>query len=295
MPIGNTSNEYTVFAQALNSALIDFRPTLVENIEMSNVQFKTVGNVKVAYEIQGNGSPLLLLHGGEADLRMFRDAASYLQKSFRTIAYDQRGCGETTVVDDSEYGLEDLADDAAGLIVALGYEKMHVLGHSAGGLVAQMLALRWPGRVDKLILEATISLADSKRLMQDATLKERMKSLAAGGPAASAEFFATPKYVAEHPEIVDRLGELRGSQSPEIFMRRMRALQTYPEVDLRKIKAETLVLYAEEDQAAQRAPVEKMAKAIPNAKFEIYPEAGHIGIIQFPEGYSRVIKAFLKG
>jgi pimeloyl-ACP methyl ester carboxylesterase len=260
---------------------------------MTNIQFKTVGKVKVAYDMRGKGSPLLLLHGGEADLRMFRDAVSYLQKSFLTIAYDQRGCGQTEVEDDSDYGLEDLADDAAGLIAALGYEKMHVLGHSAGGIVAQMLALRWPGRVDKLILEATVSLADSKRLMQDESLKERMKSLVAGGPAASAEFFATPKYVAEHPEIVDRLDELRGSQSPEDFMRRMRALQTFGDVDLSKITARTLVLYAEQDQAAQRGPVEKMAKIIPNAKFEVYPGAGHIGIVQFPEGYSKVIAAFL--
>jgi pimeloyl-ACP methyl ester carboxylesterase len=261
---------------------------------MTSIQFKSVGEVKVAYEMLGSGPPLLLLHGGEADLRMFRDAVSYLQKSFRTIAYDQRGCGQTVTEDDSDYGLEDLADDAAGLITTLGYEKMHVLGHSAGGIVAQMLALRWPGRVDKLILEATVSLADSKRLMQDASMKERMKSLAAGGPAASAKFFATPKYVAEHPEIVDRLGELRGSQSPEGFMRRMRALQTFPDVDLSKIIARTLVLYGEQDQAAQRGPVEKMAKTIPNAKFEVYPGAGHIGIIQFPEGYSKLISAFLE-
>jgi 3-oxoadipate enol-lactonase len=115
----------------------------------------------------------------------------------------------------------------------------------------------------------------------------------ARGPGASAEFFTTPKYVAEHPQIVDRLGELRGSQTPEAFMRRMRALQTFADVDLSKIKAKTLVLYAEQDQAAQRGPAEKMAKTIPNAKFEVYPEAGHIGIIQFPEGYSKVITAFL--
>ena len=261
---------------------------------MTNIQFKRVGKVKVAYEILGKGPPLLLMHGGEADLRMFRDAVSYLQKSFLTITYDQRGCGQTVVENDSAYSLEDLADDAAGLIAALGHEKMHVLGHSAGGIVAQMLALRWPGRVDNLILEATVSLADSKRLMQSESMKERMKSLAAGGPAASAAFFATPKYVAEHPEIIDRLGELRGSQTPEAFMRRMLALQTFPNVDLSKIKAKTLVLYAERDQAAQRGPVEEMAKTIPHAKFEVYPDAGHIGIIQFPEGYSKVITAFLE-
>jgi len=261
---------------------------------MTNIQFKTVGKVKVAYEMLGNGPPLLLMHGGEADLRMFGDAVSYLQKSFLTIAYDQRGCGQTVVEDDSAYSLEDLADDAAGLIAALGYEKTHVLGHSAGGIVAQMLALRWPGRVDKLILEATVSLVDSKRVMKDDRIKERMKSLAARGPGASAEFFTTPKYVAEHPEIVDHIGGLRGSRTPEDFMRRMAALQTFADVDLSKIKAKTLVLYAEQDQVAQRAPVEKMAKTIPKARFEVYPDAGHIGIIQFPEGYSKVITAFLK-
>jgi pimeloyl-ACP methyl ester carboxylesterase len=261
---------------------------------MADLLFKTVGGAKVAYKAQGEGKPLLLIHGGEADHGMFRDAVAHLKNSFLTIAYDQRDCGATLREDESAYDLGDLADEAASLITALGFEKAHVLGHSAGGLVAQVLAYRWPERVDKLILEATVPATAAKRLMEGPAFQERLKAVRQGGPAAAAEFFTTPQYVAEHPEIVDLLATLCRRQSPEEIGRRMPALRSVPaELDLSKISAETLVLYAEKDQISPRGESEEMAKVIPNATFQVYPDAGHIGIIQFPEGYANVIAAFL--
>ncbi len=260
---------------------------------MSDVLFKRVNGVQIAYRATGSGEPLVLLHGGEADHAMFRDVVAHLERSFLTITYDQRDCGASVSDDDSPYGLTDLADEAAGLIEALGLSKAHVLGHSAGGLVAQVLACRSPERVDKLILEATLPVTLANAAMEDSAFKERLQTMSARGPAGMAEFFSSADYVKSHPEIIDRLGELRGRQTPDQLARRMQALRAVPEIALEKIGAETLVLYAEVDQAASRAAAEEMARTIPKARFEVYPAAGHIGIIQFPEGYAEVISNFL--
>lgn len=263
---------------------------------MAQTQFKDVGKLRVAYKAAGDGPPLILLHGGEGDSGMFREIMPYLAKSFLTITYDQRGCGGTTTTDTSDYRLEDLADDAAGFVEALGYEKAHVLGHSAGGLVAQMLAVRSPQRIDKLILESTAPLTTFKATMQDGAIQEHGRRIAAGGLASVAEFFTTPEYMAEHPEFVDRLAEIKAASSPESFAQRLQALQTFDEVDLSRIRAETLAIYAERDQLVARDSFEHMAKKVLlNARLEIYPNAGHASVVQFPEGYAKVITAFLKG
>jgi pimeloyl-ACP methyl ester carboxylesterase len=262
---------------------------------MAQTQFKQVGKIRVAYQAVGEGPPLILLHGGEGDSGMFKEIMPYLARSFLTIAYDQRGCGGTTMEDPSDYRLEDLADDAAGLIEALGYEKAHVLGHSAGGLVAQMLAVRSPHRIDKLVLESTAPITTFKKTMSDGAIQEHGKRISEGGLAALAEFFTTPEFIAEHPEFLHRLSEIRAAVSPEAMAQRLRALQTFDDIDLSQIRTETLAIYAERDQLVARDSFEHMAKEVlPNARLEIYPDAGHASVVQFPEGYAKLITDFLR-
>lgn len=262
---------------------------------MAQKQFKKVGKLRVAYEAVGEGPPLILLHGGEGDSGMFREIMPYLAKSFHTIAYDQRGCGDTTSEDMSDYSLEDIADDAAGLIEALGYEKAHVLGHSAGGLVSQVLAVRWPQRIDKLILESTAPITTFKQTMSSGAIQEHGRRITEGGLASVAEFFTTPEYMSEYPDFVDRLAEIKAAVSPEAMAQRLRALQTFEDVDLSQIRHETLAIYAERDRLVDRASFEHMAnEVLPNARLEVYPNAGHASVLMFPEGYARLITAFLK-
>lgn len=263
---------------------------------MTQTKFADVGQLRVSYQVAGEGPPLILLHGGEGDSGMFREIMPHLAKSFLTIAYDQRGCGGTTIEDKSDYRLEDLADDAAGFIKAIGFEKAHVLGHSAGGLVAQLLALRSPHRIDKLILESTAPLMTFKATMNNGAIQEHGRRVAEGGLASVAAFFTTPEYVAANPGFVDRLAEIKAASSPEAFAQRLRALQTFDDVDLSQIRMETLAIYAERDQLIERASFEHMAnEVLPNARLEVYPDAGHASVVQFPEGYAKLITAFLKG
>ena len=116
--------------------------------------FVQAGEVRIAFDREGDGPPLLLMHGAEASRQMFAALVPHLSKHFTVIAYDQRDCGETEGPE-HESTLADLANDAQQLIEALGLRRAHVFGSSFGGRVAQALALLYPRSVDHLVLGST--------------------------------------------------------------------------------------------------------------------------------------------
>lgn len=143
---------------------------------------KVIANtVALEYERSGppDGTPLLLIHGVGAQLTQWPDeyCASFAARGFSVIRYDSRDIGLSTHFDstpipdlatalaarargdepDIPYALEDLADDAAGLLDALSIEKAHIFGVSLGGMVGQMLAIRHPGKVASLTVVMSTS------------------------------------------------------------------------------------------------------------------------------------------
>ena len=126
-------------------------------------KFVTVMGKKVWYEIEGQGEPLLLIPGGGGGSHdYYHPYFSDLAKSFRVIYYDGYGRGNSDrAKSPSEYSLARDVEEVEALRKALGLEKMHVLGHSYGGFVAQGYALKYPGAVGKLVLANTfVSGAD---------------------------------------------------------------------------------------------------------------------------------------
>jgi len=111
--------------------------------------------IELYYELLGAGPRLLIISGTGGDLRRrpgLQD--SPLPRLFTVLAYDQRGLGRSGKPD-SPYSMADYADDAAGLMAALGWDSARVLGISFGGMVAQEFALRHPARVERLGLACT--------------------------------------------------------------------------------------------------------------------------------------------
>lgn len=107
-----------------------------------------VGGRRIGYVRRGHGAPLLLLIQGMAGHHRFWGEwfLRMLEPHFDLVAYDHRGIGGGDRADEP-FGTADLADDAAGLIRALGWRDAHVLGISLGGMTAQELVLRHPGLV----------------------------------------------------------------------------------------------------------------------------------------------------
>ncbi len=119
--------------------------------------FASVRDLRMYYEIAGAGPRLLYISGTGGDLRgQPRVFDGPLPQSFEVLAYDQRGLGQTSKPD-QPYTMADYADDAAGLLDAVGWQRGLVMGVSFGGMVAQELALRHPARVERLVLCCTSS------------------------------------------------------------------------------------------------------------------------------------------
>ncbi|TIW29564.1 MAG: alpha/beta fold hydrolase, partial [Mesorhizobium sp.] len=114
-----------------------------------------IRDIDLWFERTGNGAPLLAISGSRGDLRRSPNLLeSPLANSFDLLAYDQRGLGRTSKPD-KPYLMADFADDAAGLLDIVGWERVRVVGVSFGGMVALELALRYPDRVVRLALCCT--------------------------------------------------------------------------------------------------------------------------------------------
>lgn len=117
--------------------------------------FVTANNLTLNVDVRGAGDRLLILGGSGWDMRVQGDRLFELFSPFFEVCFfDQRGMGQSDKPE-SPYTIKDFADDAAGLLDALGWEKAHIVGYSFGGMVAQELAIGWPHRIERLVLAAT--------------------------------------------------------------------------------------------------------------------------------------------
>ena len=112
-----------------------------------------IGDCKLYCEQEGQGTPLVLLHGGPgATHHYFHPWFSQAAKFARVIYYDQRGCGLSDYQPGKGYNMDQAVDDLDRLRRALGIDQWVVLGHSYGGLLAQCYALKYPENLKGLVL-----------------------------------------------------------------------------------------------------------------------------------------------
>lgn len=247
----------------------------------------------IAFAQRGSGPPLILLHGAEADHSMFDAFAALLAPHFTVIAYDQRDSGGTRNPA-TPYGLDDLADDAAALIAALGHEHAHVFGTSLGGVVAQVLAVRHPERVDRLVLSSTFRVGTSP-LVINPEVFAKLGVLRAGLPDTAAEiarYFFPDDHIVRHPEVV---GIFSGSSRTADQRQRRAGILARPiVVDLGRITASTLVLAAAEDRLIPPAHTVSLAAEIGDARTATIAGVGHVAAIQDPAAVAGTVIAFLQ-
>jgi 3-oxoadipate enol-lactonase len=256
------------------------------------MQFFEANGVATAYRTSGRGAPLILLHGGEADHSMFDGLARALNGHFTVIAYDQRDSGATRNPPAS-YSLADLADDAAALIRGLGHDRAHVLGTSLGGQIAQALAARHPGCIDRLILGSTWKINKSPlEVNPDAfrTLASYRGDTAGNAPKI-AEFFFPPDCLRERPELIEMF---RGNSRDDGQKARRGALLAQPvAADLATFDRRTLLLVGSEDRLIPNSETFAIAQGLKRAETRVIEGVGHVSSIQAPERVAEAAIAFL--
>ena len=152
-------NHYSFSIRTLVSLVFALLLTLLGLISPAHAQFKAevkyahVNDVRLAYYIRGQGDPMILINGYSATMSMWDPALiEELSKNNTLIVFDNRGIGLSTDTKENKTTMAQMADDAAGLVKALGYKKINVLGWSMGARIAQQFLIRHPDIVAKGIL-----------------------------------------------------------------------------------------------------------------------------------------------
>ena len=265
--------------------------------------FTTVRDLRMYYEICGIGSRLLSISSTGGDLRRSPNIFEMaIARHFEILAYDQRGLGQTSRPD-IPYTMADYADDANGLLDAVGWNRCLVMGISFGGMVAQEFALRYPQRVERLVLACTSSggaggASYPLHELSDLPIEEYVRHIlqlsdtrrdAAWQAANPAQFQA----------LFDRtLAGLRvGGDEPGRQVGARRQLEARARHDtyerLPMLRIPVYICGGRYDGIATPANLEAMKKQIPGARLELF-EGGHLFFIQDLRAFER-IAAFLRG
>jgi pimeloyl-ACP methyl ester carboxylesterase len=200
-------------------------------------QYADVNGIHLYYETHGTGRPLILLHGGLGSGEMFGPILPALSKDHQVIAVDLQGHGRTADID-RPIDIRLMADDIAALIDHLGLDKPDLVGYSLGGGVAFFTAVKYPDKVDKLVMAAA-------NIRRDA-IPADMLAQQGQVNAAAAEFMKdTPMYqlyqrVAPRPEDFGRLLDKIGESMAKDF--------DFSD-EVRALKVPTLIVAADADMA----------------------------------------------
>jgi pimeloyl-ACP methyl ester carboxylesterase len=248
---------------------------------------------RTVVEVEGDGPPLLMLHGAEGSRRQFAVIRPELTDRFTVITYDQRDCGDTMGPDVAPT-LVDLADDARALLEALGHASGFVFGTSFGGRIAQALAVRHPGVVQRLVLASTWALPVALGAANPQVVGE-LQRLRAGLPESAealAGLFFPEAYLEANPAARGyfKAAPPRSARSE----RRGTTVADMPNLDLARIEQPTLLLAGFADTLVPPELTLSLRDHIRGAvTTALLPEVGHLAVAQAPKEVARHLRAFL--
>src|SRR5512143_321963 len=250
--------------------------------------FVQVNDVKLHYEMEGSGPPLLLIAGTGFPGATWRTgpSAQVAAEGVTVITYDHRGTGSSDKPD-VDYSTRIFAADAAGLLQALDIPPAHVLGHSMGGRVVQWVALDHPERVRSLVIAAGSpgEIDPRNPVMRGIPLKDAVELAEKGyeGFIRSlfvSPFFFTSEFCRDHPDIIQRLTDTFWANRPplKLYLRHTIARQQHQTADrLHEIIAPTLVIVGSADIVTGNILVGRyLAEHIPNVEFKTVNGSAHM-------------------
>lgn len=266
-----------------------------------------VGELDMAYRMQGEGPALLMVAGTGYPGGTWRpELLDLLAERHTVITYDHRGTGSTRG-EAGEFSTRTLAGDALALLAALEVTSAHVLGHSMGGRVAQWMALDGPDRVRTLVLAA--SGPGARPGVHGHTL---------GVPVATAtgmveegyeayvrrvqrETFFTEEFGQAHPEAVEWLARAFWAGRPSVrdYLQHVVARQQHDTVDrLAEIRQPALVLVGDQDThrrgtGSHLEQSQYLAAHLPDARLVVLPRVKHGYFWEAPEQSGRVVLDWL--
>lgn len=227
-----------------------------------------VNDIDIHYETIGSGDPLLMIIGLSFSLRDWSpDFLDRLAQHHQLILWDNRDAGETSQ-SSSSYTMQQMAADAVGLLAALGIAQAHVFGVSMGGMIAQQLALQYPGTLDRLVLGCTMAGGACSQV------GDFQSALSGNG----LELLLPPDYIQAHSvELTKFLAQAAPYRSQQGGLeRQLYAVSTHDTCNrLDQITAPTLVITGSDDRVIPPQNSQYLADHIPGATLKLIDQARH--------------------
>jgi len=258
-----------------------------------------VNGISLYYESTGDGPPLVLIAGFMSDSQSWTPVVAGLSRQFQVITFDNRTTGRTDPAD-AKTSLALMTDDCVGLMSALGLARAHILGHSMGGIVAIDIASKYPKCVDKLIVAATTPDQNAFQL----SVLETILSLRQAKKSHQLWLKSLLHWLF-HPSFFDDPAAVKAAlanaaaypygQSMTGMAAQLTVLANMKnDIDVKKIKAETLAILASNDLFYPLAEAKRSLLTIPNVEVDVITNAGHSVHWDQPEMFVRLVSDFLR-
>jgi len=253
--------------------------------------FQRVDDLNVHYEVQGNGPPMVLLHGGGSRAQTFEEMAPSLSASFRVYMPDMRGFGETKRPPEPKLSHDLWRADLLRFLDAFGLNRVVLGGWSLGAGVALNFVLAHPARVSHLILIGAMS---PRMPSSDRSGFQRRRDLIERGATPEEivketfEFTKrafSPTTLTRKPQAVESLRQEHLRNNPRYYLEMLEANEKRPKIGERlgEISCPTLIVVGEHDVRTPLVMSEDLNKAIPTSLMKIVPDCGHFYSYEQPE------------
>ncbi|MGG1676016.1 alpha/beta fold hydrolase [Neobacillus sp. NRS-1170] len=258
--------------------------------------FLQVGDLQIHYEIEGEGAPLIILHGMGNNSQSWKKQLKGLSKQYTVIAWDAPGYGRSSDPKEELREFRQFADVLKGFIENLNYESVTLLGHSMGSAVALDFCYRFPEMVDALIIsDATRGAAALSEEDNDRKLKNRLNNIELMEPkelaALRVKELLSPN---PDPEIKKEAERIYSQIRPMGFRSVAYSLFHLNQMDiLASISAPTLVICGELDRVTPISESQIFHESIKDSKFVTIPGTGHLCYQEDPIRFNSIILNFL--
>ncbi|MEL7204299.1 MAG: alpha/beta hydrolase [Pseudomonadota bacterium] len=251
--------------------------------------------VDCAYSVEGDGPPLILVHGIGAARDTWRFLMPHLMQHFTVVSYDLRGHGASPCPD-LPFGLEELVADLEHVREQVGCETCHIAGHSLGGMIGPAYARAFPDRVLSLGILSTAAFRtedDSQKVwavvhaMEEKGVPNVLETLI--------DRWYTDDFIARHRDIVDRRLKQVVETDPEVFLNVFRIYAgTEMSPWLHEVTAPSLVLTGEMDGGCNPRLNQQIHNALPNSELVILPDYKHSILLEAGDVVAQNMISFVR-
>ena len=260
-----------------------------------------VDDVELNYRMRGAGPAILFICGYSADNLYWNLQLEAFSRDFTVIVFDNRGIGWSSRGWEAS-SIERFARDAAGLLDALGISKAHVVGHSMGGMIAQELALRFPHKVDHLVLAGTMARLPAAGRFAGPLWADILEKCGLETFVTNALIWNySRRFFEERGEEAAKLRDVllvhlrKNPPAPDIVGAQYQAILAHDtSTRLSEIRVPTLVVVGREDILAPPVLSEELARGILGARLEVVEGVGHSLNIEAAEAFNQTVEKFLR-